>query len=494
MKYPRVLFLRHLKYAAVDETIARAEKDDLLKCSISITSEITDLCKLFREDCNILVTYGHSKSEYNIVKTMIPKRLQNAVWVHASSLDNIDEFNVSVNYYFINHVIGARIHTRPKFSIFTTCFESYEKILRAYESVQQQTFNDWEWVVLDDSHGSNNFSYLQKMLIDPRIRLYKRACNSGIIGNVKNEAVSLCRGEYCIELDHDDKLTHTCLEDAVAVFEAKPDVGFIYMDFINMFEDGSPMKYEGDIISKGYGGYYTMKYEGEWHYVFITPNINNITLSNLACCPNHPRIWERQTLMDIGNFSELLPICDDYELLLRTCTKTKAAKICKLGYIQYMNEGDNNFSIIRKDEIVRLGTWYLAPHYARKHNTQGTMRTMDAYEDPQFESNHSNIWERDHYTHKYCNYRINPDHNVQVLIIGGERLKGVDVSEHINNKKTEVFVIDTNDDIESLMSLADTHGYESIRCCSLPTSCGREEVVRFFDLMCRACDYTIILE
>ena len=84
------------------------------------------------------------------------------------------------------------------------------------------------------------------------------------------------------------------------------------------------LKY-GNFISKGYAGYYAMKYNGKWQNVYLTPNINNITLSHLVCCPNHPRIWERQFLLDIGNYSEMLPICDDYELLLRTY-KYKSSK------------------------------------------------------------------------------------------------------------------------------------------------------------------------
>lgn len=492
MKYPHVIFLRDLKYSIVDQKIQNAKIAGLLKCSITITSDAKDVAKLFRENYNILVTYGRYKIEYNRVKAFIPERLQ-ALWIHASSFDNIAEFNSSVNYYYANHVIGNRAATRPKFSIFTTCFMSYEKILRAYESVRSQTFIDWEWIVLDDSPESKHFEYLQEILTDQRVRLYKRASNSGVIGNVKNEAVSLCRGEYCIELDHDDRITPSCLEDAVGVFEAHPDVGFIYMDFINMFEDGSPARYMNDVISKGYGGYYAMKYDGEWHYVFITPNINNISLSNLACCPNHPRIWERQTLMDIGNYSELLPICDDYELLLRTCTKTKVAKVCKVGYIQYINDGDNNFSVIRKDEIARLGTEYIGPHYSRKHNIQGSMKTMNAYEDPQFESNNTNIWEREHYQHKYSNYRLSPDYDVQVLVMGGQRLCRSDVRKYINERRTEVFVIDANNDIAALTSLADTLGYGDVRCCSLSYG-SKKDLLRYFELMCRVCDYTIILE
>ena len=492
MKYPHVIFLRDLKYSIVDQKIQNAKTAGLLKCSITITSDASDVAKLFRENHNILVTYGRYKTEYNRVKALIPERLQ-ALWIHASSFDNIAEFNSSVNYYYINHIVGNRAATRPKFSIFTTCFMSYEKILRAYESVRSQTFIDWEWVVLDDSPENKHFEYLQEILTDQRVRLYKRASNSGIIGNVKNEAVSLCRGEYCIELDHDDKITPSCLEDAVGVFEAHPDVGFIYMDFINIFEDGTTTRYMNDVISKGYGGYYAMKYDGEWQYVFITPNINNISLSNLACCPNHPRIWERQTLLDIGNYSELLPICDDYELLLRTCTKTKVAKICKVGYIQYMNDGDNNFSIIRQDEIARLGAECIRPHYARMHNINGSMRTMNAYEDPQFEWNHTNIWEREHYHHKYSNYRLSPDYDVQVLVIGAERLRKSDVRKYMDEMRTEVFVIDANNDISALTSLADTLGYGNVRCSSLSYG-SKKEIVRFFELMCRVCDYTIILE
>ena len=42
------------------------------------------------------------------------------------------------------------------------------------------------------------------MINDSRVRLYRRSENNGNIGNVKNEAISLCRGKYILEFDHDD--------------------------------------------------------------------------------------------------------------------------------------------------------------------------------------------------------------------------------------------------------------------------------------------------
>ena len=112
---------------------------------------------------------------------------------------------------------------------------------------------------------------------------------------------------------------------------------------------GENFKY-GDFICKGYGGYYMQKYNNRWVYVYITPNINNITLSHLVCLPNHPRIWRRDTMYKLENYSEFLPICDDYEILLRTALNTKIVKIHKLGYVQFMNDGRSNFSLIRNGE------------------------------------------------------------------------------------------------------------------------------------------------
>ena len=206
----------------------------------------------------------------------------------------------------------------------------------------------WEWVIVDDSPDDTHFQFMrEKFKEDSRIRLYRKSENSGNIGNVKNEAVSLSRGKYVLELDHDDEIVADLFENATAVFEGDPEIGFVYADFINVYENGNNFHY-GDFLCKGYAGYYCRKYKGRWVNVYMTPNINNITLSHLVCCPNHPRMWRRETLNQIGNYSEFLPICDDYEILLRTACNTKMAKIHKLGYIQYMNDNNNNLSKIRR--------------------------------------------------------------------------------------------------------------------------------------------------
>jgi hypothetical protein len=334
---------------------------------------------------------------------------------------------------------------------------------------------------MDDSPDDKNYNYLKQQLTgDSRVRLYRRYENNGYIGNVKNETVSLCRGQYVLELDHDDEILPFVLEESVKLFDTKPEVGFIYMDFINIYENGNNFWY-GDNICKGYGSYYCQKYNGKWTYVYNTPNINNITLSHLVCCPNHPRIWRKDTLISIGNFCEYLPICDDYEILLRTAVSTKMAKIAKMGYIQYMNDSNNNFSLIRNAEINRIGPYIISPIYYEYLHINEEMKKLDAFEDEVYLTNQSHIWQRDDtYKHKYCNLLIN-DYTKQFCIIGLDGLiKNLDkITELYKDDSYDFILLENKCNINYLWRKIDDLGLDKIKCYTLIDQT-EEMLVNFF--------------
>ena len=219
-KYPFVYVLRDNKYNQIDSFLE--ENKDKLNCTVEIISkeEISKLNNMYDPNYHLLVTYGPDDKEYNsLVSKIIPRRISSR-WIHKKEINNINEFNLNVNYCYINNVIMNREKTRPIFSIFTTCYKSYDKIKRAYSGLVTQSLTDWEWVILDDSPEDEHFDFLREFCKkDKRIRLYKRDCNSGNIGNVKNEAVGLCRGKYLLELDHDDIILSPILEDAYNIFE-----------------------------------------------------------------------------------------------------------------------------------------------------------------------------------------------------------------------------------------------------------------------------------
>ena len=156
-KYPQVIFFRHNNYSEIDMFIEERKKK--LDCSVFITNSIDDLQKLFNPNYHILVTYGDNYAEYDYISSKIPTRFSSR-WFHKTNISDIIEFSHNVNYCYIDNVIRTRETTRPVFSIFTTCFKSYEYITTAYNSIKSQSLIDWEWVIMYDTDEDKHFAFL----------------------------------------------------------------------------------------------------------------------------------------------------------------------------------------------------------------------------------------------------------------------------------------------------------------------------------------------
>ena len=495
-KYPFVYFLRDNKFSEID--LFFEENKERLQCTVEIISpnEIYKLNNMFNPNYHILITYGPEEESYiRYVRSIIVDRMRDR-WIHKKTITDINEFNTNVNYCYINNVIMKRELTRPKFSVFTTCFKSYEKIYRAYEGMKSQQLRDWEWILLDDSPEDDHFNFLRKIAkTDMRIRLYKRDCNSGNIGNVKNEAVGLCRGKYILELDHDDIILPSLLKDAYGVFESDEEIGFVYGDFTNVYENWTNFNY-GNHFGKGYCGYYRQKINGRWLYVCSCPSINNITTSHLVCLPNHPRMWRRKTLMKLENYSEFLPICDDFEILLKTMCNTKIAKLHKLGYIQFMNANNNNFSLIRNGEINRLGPHWIRPIFYDMYKVNEIMKEKDAYENEKYMKENSQIWKRKgDYEYKRCNITINPDYDKQYCLLGIKSLYNDNIQELYKNPRNDFILLDNEFHINYLINEIEKKGYDRMKCYGLSKDTTDEEMVNYFHYICKYTEnYEIIKE
>ena len=486
MKYPNVIFLRDEEYNHIDAYL-NDNKDNIL-ATLNITSDVSELNKLYDPNYPLLITFGDLNNYIQKVSGVICDRLRKR-WLHFNEIKDITQFNKGVNYCFINNIL---VQNRVKISLFTTCYNSYDKIIRAYNSIKCQTYKDWEWVILDDSPDDNHFNYLRHIFkAEKKIRLYKRSENSGNIGNVKNEAVMLCRGKYVLEMDHDDEILPDVLYDAVNVFENDPDIGFIYMDFANVAENGEYRRYS-DFFGNGYCGYYCQKYNNKWYFVASTANINNVTLTHIVSVPNHPRIWRKDVLIKIGNYSEFLPCCDDYELLLRTAMNTKMAKIHKLGYIQYMNDNNNNFSLIRNAEINRLCTDEIQPQYFNLLNIHAKMEELGACED--YRAAWKQMWKRENYEHKFCNKIINVNHKTQYCILGADTffLNEKYIVDLYQNCENDFILLDNQKTYFDLMNLLDEKKLDRMKCYALENTT-IEELIIYFKLIYKSCDDYIIL-
>ena len=496
MKYPFVIFYRKEKFNCIDNFFI--QNSSTLDCSIFIADSVEYVKNLHNSNFQLLITYGDDYEEYckELLTVISKEMLQRHIHITNDILKNIAFFNYFINNSYICICSLDRVYTRPTFSLFTPSYNSYDKILRVYKSLQKQTLLDWEWVIIDDSPDDLNFQFLRTNFShDARIRFYRRSNNNGSIGNVKNETIGLCRGKYLVEMDHDDELMPYVLQESADLFNTNPSIGFIYYDCACVYENGTNQWY-GDFICKGYGGYYSQKYEDNWRLVYITPNINNITMSHLVCCPNHPRIWRKDVILNMGSYCEYLPICDDYEILLRTVVSTNIAKIHKLGYIQYMNDSNNNFSLIRNSEINRIGPNFIYPNYFSILKINEIMRDNDAYENETFIHQHSKIWERDQstYKHKYCNLIVNNDFDTQICIIGFDSLlANIDeITELYNNPRNDFIVLENKCSLSYLQERIERYNFTRMKCYTLIDT-PIDQLINYFKLLYSSVpDYKII--
>lgn len=288
-------------------------------------------------------------------------------WLHSNTIGEI------MPHYLNNCFMMGLSRTspdQPLLSVITTTFHSGERIMRPYNSLLGQSYTNWEWIIWDDSVSSkdsdatwNKLKELEKS--DIRIRIYRASGNSGYIGAMKQLACKLARGQWIIELDHDDDIVPNLFDWIVNVTKDYPDAGFIYTDYLECHEDDyEPFNY-GDHFSFGFGSYFKQVYNGKWQNICQSSPVNPKTLRHIVGVPNHVRCWRTDIYEELGGHRAELPVADDYELILRTFTSdinVQWIRIAELGYIQYRNRGGNNFTFLRNQLIQDL-TNLIASNY-----------------------------------------------------------------------------------------------------------------------------------
>lgn len=261
---------------------------------------------------------------------------------------------------FLRSATGELPGDEPLVSVCTPTFLTGDKIARPLRSLQAQTYTNWEWVIYDDSpDDGQTFARMSALCCDDyRISAHRADRPSGRIGEVKQRACGLARGEILVELDHDDALTPSALAGVVEAYLAFPDAGFFYTDCAEIFESGHNAFYpEG--WGLGYGSYRQEVLDGHEYLVTNSPAVNAKTIRHIVGVPNHLRAWTRDGYFASGGHNPEIHVCDDYELILRTFLTTRMVHIQRFGYIQYHNNASGgNTQRQRNAEIQRLVRYF----------------------------------------------------------------------------------------------------------------------------------------
>ena len=109
----------------------------------------------------------------------------------------------------------------PLISVLVANYNNGKYLMEAIESVRQQTYANWEIVLMDDASTDNSEDIYAELKKDERIHIYRNEQNMGC-GYTKHLCVLHASGEYCGFLDPDDVLLPDALRISVEALNANP--------------------------------------------------------------------------------------------------------------------------------------------------------------------------------------------------------------------------------------------------------------------------------
>lgn len=192
-------------------------------------------------------------------------------------------------------------------SVFTALSQSGNAYIEAaFETLLAQTFQDWEWVVLEN-HGGRLPEHIGQ---HPKVRVFEDSELEGL-GALKRACCSVCEGEMLVELDHDDLLHPEALQKT---FEALQRADVTYSDFAE-FRDGdwTPDGYRADFGWKTY----PVTFQGHALIATSAPPITPQNLRRIDYCPHHLKAWRTGAYLQVGGYDAALAFAEDQDLLKR---------------------------------------------------------------------------------------------------------------------------------------------------------------------------------
>lgn len=122
-------------------------------------------------------------------------------------------------------------------SIITPLYNSEQYIERTIQSVLNQTYENWELLIVDDCSTDNGYKIVQELADkDNRIKLFKNEKNSGA-AIARNKGIKAAQGKYIAFLDSDDQWHKDKLKIQVEFMESK-NVGFTFTYYNHINEEG----------------------------------------------------------------------------------------------------------------------------------------------------------------------------------------------------------------------------------------------------------------
>lgn len=213
-----------------------------------------------------------------------------------------------------------------KVSVLMPVYRTKPDYLRAaIESILFQTFENFEFLIVDDCPEDTSCQEVVEEYSDSRIKYIRNDENLGI-SKVRNLLLKMAKGEYLAIMDHDDISLPTRFQEQVDFLDANPDYGVCGCQhgFIGRFDTCYRPITNTEIISE--------------------------LETSLNCPLHHPSVMIRSSVLRENQiqYEERYTPCEDYALWLRLAKVTKLHNLPSVLFIyrDFDNTTHKDFSKI----------------------------------------------------------------------------------------------------------------------------------------------------
>jgi len=114
----------------------------------------------------------------------------------------------------------------PRVSIVVPCYNYAQYLDEALQSILDQTYVDWECIVVNDGSTDNTAAVAHKWVTKDARFVYVYKENGGV-SSARNLGIEKAKGEFIVTLDADDKYGSTFIEKALVIVQENRGVGFV---------------------------------------------------------------------------------------------------------------------------------------------------------------------------------------------------------------------------------------------------------------------------
>jgi hypothetical protein len=216
----------------------------------------------------------------------------------------------------------------PNVSIIMPVLNGQKYIGEAVQSIVDQTFKNFELVVVNDGSTDGTLDVLQPFLSKATVRFVHHPKNLGVARSV-NDGIRNSAGRYITFLDHDDLWFPEFLEVQTEYLRNHQDVGMVHSDFQTIDPDGNIIQPSVAICNN------RVRVSG---HVFPRLFMDSFIVANSV-------LIRKECFNLLGGFDENLP-WGDYHMWMRIARHYKIDYVPRVltKYRQHSNQNSRQYS------------------------------------------------------------------------------------------------------------------------------------------------------